>query len=285
MISLISNTWIYWLTQRKRWVPTLVLIPGLYFLGWITVQPLLLIDPGLQERNLSLIGTLFSFFLFLVLLPSWAEFRWGKSKAWQAVGVECKLNWNSIRIFLRGLLYAISFLSVLILVISVAFLGVWIGDINQENFYNAIALGLGVGFAEELIFRGWLLVELSYLYGPRFAIVAQALIFSIVHIRFDLQLLSLVSLLFGLFLLGLLLAFRRIFDKGSLLGCIGFHGGLVGVWFALNSGLFEIPVNAPVWLVGVGNVNGNPLGGALAIFILLLTLWFQRTAFAMAGKP
>ena len=40
---------------------------------------------------------------------------------------------------------------------------------------NSIALGLGVGFAEEIIFRGWLLEELKFEYGTKISL-------SLIHI-------------------------------------------------------------------------------------------------------
>ena len=75
------------------------------------------------------------------------------------------------------------------------------------------------------------------------AILGQALIFSIVHIGFDLPFLQMLSILSGLFLLGILLSLIRLKDKNSLWGCIGLHGGLVGLWFITNNGLLEISKN------------------------------------------
>ena len=51
-----------------------------------------------------------------------------------------------------------------------------------------LLLCLGVGFAEELIFRGWLWAELNQMLGSRRGAVAQASIFSLVHTRFNLGL-------------------------------------------------------------------------------------------------
>ena len=78
-----------------------------------------------------------------------------------------------------------------------------------------------------------------------------------------------LSILFGLFLLGILLSQIRIKDDNCLWGCAGLHGGLVGIWFLINHGLIEISKDAPMWLVGPGNINTNPLGGFLGILLLL----------------
>ena len=94
-----------------------------------------------------------------------------------------------------------------------------------------------------------------------------------------------VGLLTGLFLLGLALAVRRHLDQGSLWGCIGLHGGLVSGWFVLEKGLLELSPDAPAWLIGPGNANANPLGGAVGLTGLLALLLFQLTAVARALRP
>ena len=70
---------------------------------------------------------------------------------------------------------------------------------------NAGLLALGVGFAEELMFRGCLFGELSQRLGHQSALWLQAAIFSLVHTRLHLTGLELL-LLGGLALFGLLLA-------------------------------------------------------------------------------
>ena len=149
--------------------------------------------------------------------------------------------------------------------------GYWVGEITKGTILNAIFLTIGVGFAEELIFRGWLLEELKRQFGLRKAIFLQALIFSIVHIGLNLPIWQMISILFGLFLLGILLALIRIKDNYSLWGCIGLHGGLVGLWFITNNGLLLISKDAPTWLVGPGIINTNPLGGLFGISLMVIS--------------
>ena len=149
------------------------------------------------------------------------------------------------------------------------------GEISPGIFINAIFLIIGVGFAEELIFRGWLLEELKKQFGLKKAIIAQASIFSIVHIGFNLPFWQMTSFLIGLFLLGILLSIIRLKDKNSLWGCIGLHGGLVGLWFITNNGLLEISKDYPKWIFG----PGNPLGGILGIFIMLVFCFFYLKSY------
>ena len=68
-------------------------------------------------------------------------------------------------------------------------------------------------------------------------IIFQSAIFSLAHFRSDIGLLALIPFLTGLFLFGLVLTLRRTIDQGSLWGCIGLHGGLVGIWYLFDSGM------------------------------------------------
>ena len=127
--------------------------------------------------------------------------------------------------------------------------------------------------------------ELSQFTGPRTAVVSQALIFSLVHTRFNLGVLPMLGLLIGLTLLGLVLAIQRRLNEGSLWGCIGLHGGLVGGWFALQGGLLQISPSAPQWLIGPGGAHPNPIGGLVGIAALPVLLSRQLTALARAPRP
>ena len=79
-----------------------------------------------------------------------------------------------------------------------------------------------------------------------------------------------LSIFCGLFLLGILLYLRKLNDNYCIWGCVGLHGGLVGIWFLLRNGLLEISEDAPSWIIGPGNLNPNPLGGFYGISILLM---------------
>jgi hypothetical protein len=67
------------------------------------------------------------------------------------------------------------------------------------------------------------------------------------------------------------LAIQRNHDQGSLWGCIGMHGGLVGGWFLLTQGLLDLS-EAPAFLVGYPAAQPNPLSGLIAITALGLLL-------------
>ena len=248
---------------------TIIFIPFLYICGWILATPIFLL--GIDKENLSLIGTIFTFLIYVFSLPRWFKLRWGVKNTWTLLGInKIDKNINLFIFFFRGFLLSIVLISLILIPIIGTKWGYWIGTISTDTFMNAIYLILGVGFAEELIFRGWLLEELKNQFGLKKAIFGQALIFSIVHIGFDLPFLQMLSILTGLFLLGILLSLVRLKDKNSLWGCIGLHGGLVGLWFITNNGLLEISKNSPKWLVGPGTINTNPLGGIFGISLMAI---------------
>ena len=257
---------------------TIIFIPFLYIFGWILAFPTLLI--GLEKESLSLLGTIFTFLMFIFLLPKWFQTRWNIKNTWTLLGINTiDKNRKLILPFLKGFTISSILVSLILITIILTKWGYWIGEIYPDIFLNGIILMLGVGIAEELIFRGWLLEELKNQFGLKNAIIAQASVFSIVHIGFDLPFLQMISILTGLFLLGILLALIRLKDRSSLWGCIGLHGGLVGLWFLTNNGLLEISEDAPTWLVGPGSLNTNPLGGIFGISLMIVFCFFYLKSF------
>ena len=258
---------------RPKILSVILFIPLLYFLGWFLTKPILLI--GLGKEKLSLIGTIFTFLIFVVSMPRWFELRWGLNNTWVLLGVnKIDKREKMIFYFFKGFLYSIILITVILIPLVTYEWGGWIGIISPKILLNGILLVIGIGFAEELIFRGWLLEELKIQFGLKKAVIIQAFLFSIVHIGFDMPFMQMISILFGLFLLGILLSFIRLKDDNCLWGCIGLHGGLVGTWFIVNNGLIELSNGAPIWLVGPGNINTNPLGGFYAINLLIILLFY-----------
>ena len=62
---------------RPRFLSTIFFIPILYGIGWALSQPLLLFN--FEKENLSLIGTIITFLLFIILLPYWFYIKRNKS--------------------------------------------------------------------------------------------------------------------------------------------------------------------------------------------------------------
>ena len=268
-IGKIKKIYIKLFFLSPKLLSTLIFIPFLYLFGWILATPIQLL--GVEKENLSLIGTIFTFLIFVFSLPKWFYLRWGFNNPWTLLGINnSERNENLFFYFFRGFILSIILLSLILFPIIAIQSGYWIGKISLDIILNSIFLILGIGFAEELIFRGWLLEEFKNQFGLNKAIIIQASLFSIVHIGFDLPFWQMISILIGLFLLGILLSLIRLKDKNSLWGCIGLHGGLVGLWFITNNGLLEISKNSPKWLVGPGTINTNPLGGIFGISLIAI---------------
>ena len=126
--------------------------------------------------------------------------------------------------------------------------------------------------------------EMVLLFGLRRGIMFQSIIFSLAHYRSDIGLLALIPFLTGLFLFGLVLTIRRTMDRGSLWGCIGLHGGLVGIWYLFDSGMVLFSINTPYFLLGPSKDMVNPIGGIIGITILLITVFSQRRLFSRTGQ-
>ena len=269
----LKNLYIKLFFLSPKFVSSIIFIPFLYLFGWLLATPILLL--GFNKESISLIGTIFTFLIFIFSLPKWFEIRWGLKNTWTLLGVkQIERNRLLIFYFLRGLLLSIILILLILIPIIRTKWGFWTGKISSEITINAILLTMGIGFTEELIFRGWLLEEFKNQFGLKKAIILQALIFSLVHFGLDLPLWEMISILTGLFLLGILLSLIKLKDNNSLWGCVGLHGGLVGLWFISNNGLLFISKDSPIWLVGPGTINTNPLGGIFGISLMIIFCFF-----------
>ena len=274
----LKNLYIKLFFLSPKFVSSIIFIPFLYLFGWLLATPILLF--GVNVDSLSLIGTIFTFLIFFLSLPKWFEIRWGLKNTWKLLGInKIDIKRNLVLDFLRGFSLSTILISLILVLIITTQSGYWIGKISSEITINAILLIFGIGFTEELLFRGWLLEEFKNQFGLKKAIISQALIFSIVHIGLDLPFWEMLSILTELFLLGILLSLIKLKDNNSLWGCIGLHGGLVGLWFISNNGLLFISEDSPKWLVGPGTINTNPLGGIFGISLMIIFCVFYLLSF------
>ncbi len=139
------------------------------------------------------------------------------------------------------------------------------------DWQGAIAPGLltafGVGLAEEVLFRGWILSELERDYSRNTAMIAASLFFAILHFIKPLDvILATWSQFAGLLTMGIALVMaRRRFD-GRLGASIGLHGGLVWGYYIVNTTHWFQPTGlVPEWVTGIG---GNPVAGVMGIVFL-----------------
>ena len=267
-----------------QWIPTITLFLFLYPTGWFISQFFYLFNRDISSNNLSIIGTIITFILFLSVLPSWGRIRWKTNHLWLYIGLDFKNVAQSLKLFFGGFIFSIF---LLIIVFLFFLLCGWIDKVDYiklTQLLNATLLIVGIVFAEEVIFRGWLMEEMVLLLGLRKGIIFQSTIFSLAHYRSDIDVLALIPLLIGLFLFGIVLTLRRTIDRGSLWGCIGLHGGLVGIWYLFDSGMVRFSIDTPYFLLGPSKDMVNPIGSVLGITILLITIFFQRRLFARTGR-
>ena len=267
-----------------QWIPTVTLFLILYPAGWLIGHFSYLINRDISSNSFSIIGTVITFILFLSVLPSWGSIRWKTNNLWVSIGLDYKDKVNALKVFSNGFIFSLFLLFTLFLFF---FSFGWIDSINYIKFselLNAILLIVGIVFAEEIVFRGWLMEEMVLLFGLKRGIIFQSTIFSLAHYRSDIGLLALIPFLCGLFLFGLVLTLRRTLDRGSLWGCIGLHGGLVGIWYLFDSGMVIFSIDTPYFLLGPSKNMINPIGSVIGITILLITIFFQRRLFSRTGR-
>jgi hypothetical protein len=251
---------------------------AILLLLWLPVAApiyyLLSYDPNLV--TILTMGLLFG--AFLLLLRFWGRRVYQQPQLLKSYGLEGRRQ-NGLDL-LKGL--SIGLLFTLGLFALEGLLGwlkfqtppVILPRIILEGFVSA----LGIGFAEELVFRGWLLDELQRDYSQRMTLWVDAIIFAVLHF---LKPLSTIIRTFpgfpGLLLLGLTLVWAKR-SSGGLLGLpIGIHAGLVWGYYILNVGkLVKYSDQVSPWITGV---DGNPIAGAIGLTVMgVLALWMRKQA-------
>ena len=201
---------------------------------------------------------------FIVLVGFWAQLVYDQPQIIRSYGLE--FTGKNCQNHLAGLVYGL--LTVITLLVVEGWFG-WLGwQAPQPGLTKIVlegmAIALAVGFAEELLFRGWLLDELQRDYSPRAALWANATIFATLHyIKPPEYLLAHLPEFPGLLLLGLTLVLAKQYGQGRLGLPMGFHAGLVWGYYIVNTGqLLQYSGTVPTWITGI---NGNPLAGVMGM--------------------
>ncbi|MBF1988534.1 CPBP family intramembrane glutamic endopeptidase [Fischerella thermalis] len=237
----------------------------------------------IHDNNLVNIITMALLYIeFIVLLRIWSKQVYKQPHIFQHYGLQfTRLNGVDL---LKGL--AIGFISILILFGLEGLLGLLVWQ-QPKVFLLKVVLegsltGLSVGFAEELLFRGWLLDELQRDYSPRVALWANAMIFGISHFIKPVQaIIHTLPQLPALVLLGSTQVWGKRWRRGRLGLPIGLHGGLVWGYYIINvGGLIEYTNRVPDWVTGV---NKNPLMGVMGLVLMgVLAFWMRGQASRVA---
>ena len=231
-----------------------------------------------ENPNLVTILTMGLLFLeFLFLLQVWGKYVYDRPNLLQQYGlVWTRRNGTEL---VKGL--AIGFCFCLSLFILEAILG-WV-KFNTPSVFLAriVAEGLlsalGIGFAEELFFRGWILGELQRDYTREISAWINAVIFALAHFLKPLAEILRTFITFpALVVLGLTLVWAK-WKGGDRLGMpIGLHSGLVWGYYIVTVGqLLQYTEKVPVWVTGI---DRNPIAGLMGLSFLSILAWWMRKA-------
>lgn len=130
-----------------------------------------------------------------------------------------------------------------------------------------LLIAVWVSITEEVIFRGFLQQELQQDYSGIIAAAIASFIFAIAHLLWEFQ--DTLPQLPGLWLMGMVLAWARTCDSGSLGIAIGLHAGWIWVIATLDTAqLISYKASVPEWVTGI---RAKPLASASGILLLLTT--------------
>lgn len=144
--------------------------------------------------------------------------------------------------------------------------------IIAETVLLGSILALGVGLVEEMVFRAFLLSQLSSTFSFSLAAAISSTIFALLHLIWDWQ--NTRFQLPGLWIMGIVLAFAYRVNEFSIGLPWGLHAGwILGMALVEMRGTLTPTGQAPLWVTGQ---TGQPLAGLSALLFLAATagiLW------------
>jgi uncharacterized protein len=250
---------------KYAFLPRLGIFIGILLGLWVPIAlPVYLI---FREASSGFLGILL-YVLFIGLIWFWGRKVEGKVQPYNYYGLV------SDRSFFIELLigWSVGFTALFLLMQLQVSLG-WLSWQPHVNWISAVGsgilTGLGVGFAEELLFRGLLLTEMEKDFGVHRSLWLNSGFYAITHFIKTEPIAVLISRLVqfpGLMLLGMTLIWARRSQKGSLGLSIGLHSGLVGSYYIVSTTEWiKASQVVPEWITGIG---GNPLAGIMGFLFL-----------------
>ncbi|NJN04318.1 MAG: CPBP family intramembrane metalloprotease [Leptolyngbyaceae cyanobacterium SL_1_1] len=226
-----------------------------------------------QSERIFIAALILLYFIFISLLRGWGRHVYGLARPLSYYGLTFSTS-TALWFLSTFLVGAIGVGILFTLQVSLGWAEVvpaaHLGRIAAEGLITAI----GIGWAEEILFRGWLLGELERDYSPAVALFSSSTLFAMAHfIRPFSAILATWPQFFGLLLLGLALVWakrattsRHQLLAGDLAAPGGLHAGLVWAYYVVDVGdLVVSSEQVPTWITGVG---GNPLAGGLGLLLL-----------------
>jgi membrane protease YdiL (CAAX protease family) len=212
---------------------------------------------------------------FIILVGVWGRWVYGQPGLIWRYGLEFSQRMGVD--VLTGLGIGLTSLFALFLTESLCGWAIWKvpSILLLRVILEGLVVSLGIGFAEELLFRGWVLDELQRDYNLEFALWADALLFATLHfIRPLPEIIRTFPQFPGLVLLGVALVWAKRSRSGRWLSIrrdrlglpIGLHAGLVWGYYIVNVWqLTEYTKRVPEWVTGI---DRNPLSGAIGLLFL-----------------
>lgn len=243
---------------------------------------------GLVEdpNRASIVTLLLLYVEFILLVKFWGKRIYHQPRLFQRYGLH--LNSQNAWLLISGLSWGcLSLLGLFALEAQLGWL-TWSSTSQQfpQVLLEGVLVGFGIGFAEELFFRGWLLDELlrDYSFGISAGVCSG--IYAIAHfIKPVAEILRTWPQFPGLMLLGLIFIWAKFvrvspsknlpLDTGNLGLSIGLHGGFVWGYYIISvGGKVQYSGKVPDWVVGI---DQNPLAGLTGLmFLTLIAILIRR---------
>lgn len=268
------------LLKKIRYYPIVARL-GLFILAllflWLPLATPIYLWLQPQDPNLTTILTMaILFIVFLFLVKLWGNYIYENRQIFSTYGLVG--NRRNLIYLAQGLILGFTLTWFLFLL---EFIFGWVkfqapslplSKLVLEGLISAI----GIGFAEELFFRGWLLSELERDYQPKISSTINASIFAIAHFLKPLPEIIRTLVTFpALILLGFTLVWAKRSHQNLLGICIGLHSGLVWAYYVLNVGKMLTYTEAvPDWITGI---DQNPIAGIMGLsFLAILGYTLQQ---------
>ena len=260
---------------QSAW-PRVFIFLGMLAIAWLPLSvPIYLLGYAFDRSGVAeIIALVLLYAGFLWGLPRWGKQIHGWSWPIQRCGLilqpqTARDAWLAIAIGVLGVL-ALFGIEVLFGWAAPSAPSPKLGQFIAEGLLMAMA----VAFAEEMLFRGWLLAELEKDFSSATSLVMNAVFFAIAHFikPFD-EIVRTFPQFLGLVILGIALVWARRSGQQrgrrtitSLGYPIGLHAGLIWGYYIVNvGGLITYTGRVPEWITGI---DKNPLAGLLGLILL-----------------
>lgn len=214
--------------------------------------------------------------LILLYLEFWGLLTWWGQRVYQSSAIFQRygLVRSRTNVLECGLGIGLGLASLMGLFVIQASLGwvEWRSLPRGVVIWQGAMVALAIGFAEELLFRGWLWDELrrDYRFGP--SLWVNSLIFAGLHFIKPLAEILRTAWQFpGLVMLAMIMIRAKGASRNRLGLSIGLHAGLVWGYYLVNVGQWvRYTGQVPAWVTGI---DQNPLMGASGLICLAMLLW------------